>query len=76
MLTGMAMIRIRILIYDVIGYNRNLQVVGPFYAFWEAYCTCKSFMWKDEYDSRRAGNRYVKMFLQVFIRLSRRLSNL
>ncbi|CAL8078053.1 unnamed protein product [Orchesella dallaii] len=43
------------------GYD---DVVGPFYGFWEAYCTCKSFMWKDEYDSRRAGNRMVARMME------------
>ncbi|CAG7834323.1 unnamed protein product, partial [Allacma fusca] len=35
------------------------DVVGPFYAFWESYCTRQNFGWVDEYDTRRAGNRRV-----------------
>lgn len=39
-----------------------LQVVGPFYAFWESFCTVKSFAWNDEYDTRRAECRRVSLY--------------
>ncbi|ODM95919.1 DnaJ subfamily C member 21 [Orchesella cincta] len=53
---------------DIPSFGDSLSsyddVVGPFYGFWECYCTCKSFMWKDEYDSRRAGNRMVARMME------------
>src|SRR4051812_23649064 len=38
----------------------DYQVVGPFYAFWEAFATRKNFAWLDEFDTRQADNRRVR----------------
>ena len=32
-------------------------VVGPFYAYWSAYTTSRSFSWLDKYDTRQGENR-------------------
>ncbi|XP_071444487.1 dnaJ homolog subfamily C member 21-like [Hetaerina americana] len=40
------------------------EVVHPFYAFWENYCTTKSFVWLHEYDIREAGNRRVSRLME------------
>jgi hypothetical protein len=36
------------------------QVVGPFYAFWMSYCTPRSFVWAEQYDTREANDRQVR----------------
>lgn len=38
-------------------------VVGPFYAFWGAYCTPRSFVWCEKHDTREAGDRYVRRIM-------------
>uniref|UniRef100_A0A0K0F7Q2 DnaJ homolog subfamily C member 21 n=1 Tax=Strongyloides venezuelensis TaxID=75913 RepID=A0A0K0F7Q2_STRVS len=35
------------------------EVVEPFYSFWTAFCTKRSFSWLDQYDIRQADNRFV-----------------
>lgn len=35
------------------------QVVGPFYAYWQSYCTCRPYSWLDQHDVRMAPNRWV-----------------
>ena len=35
-------------------------VVGPFYAFWMSYCTPRSFVWAEQYDTREANDRQVR----------------
>ena len=33
------------------------EVVEPFYAFWQSYCTYKSYVWVEKYDIRQAPDR-------------------
>lgn len=35
-------------------------VVGPFYGFWNSYCTPRSFVWVEKHDTREAADRYVR----------------
>lgn len=37
-----------------------MQVVKPFYAYWEGYCTSKSYVWVEKYDTRDAPHRMVR----------------
>ncbi|NWR76212.1 DJC21 protein, partial [Centropus unirufus] len=39
-------------------------VVHPFYAYWQSFCTQKSFAWKEEYDTRHASNRWEKRAME------------
>ena len=39
-------------------------VVGPFYAFWLAYCTPRSFVWCEKHDSREATDRYARRLME------------
>lgn len=39
-------------------------VVGPFYAFWSAYCTPRSFVWVEKHDTREATDRYVRRLME------------
>ncbi|XP_063996937.1 dnaJ homolog subfamily C member 21 isoform X2 [Pogoniulus pusillus] len=39
-------------------------VVHPFYAYWQSFCTQKSFAWKEEYDTRQASNRWEKRAME------------
>lgn len=41
-----------------------LQVVHPFYAYWQSFCTRKNFAWKEEYDTRQASNRWEKRAME------------
>lgn len=41
-----------------------LQVVHPFYAYWQSFCTQKNFAWKEEYDTRQASNRWEKRAME------------
>ena len=34
--------------------------MGPFYAFWMSYCTPRSFVWAEQYDTREANDRQVR----------------
>ena len=40
------------------------QVVHPFYAYWQSFCTQKNFAWKEEYDTRQASNRWEKRAME------------
>uniref|UniRef100_A0A0N4ZV22 DnaJ homolog subfamily C member 21 n=1 Tax=Parastrongyloides trichosuri TaxID=131310 RepID=A0A0N4ZV22_PARTI len=35
------------------------EVVEPFYSFWTAFCTKRSYAWLDQYDIRDADNRFI-----------------
>ncbi|XP_016981325.1 dnaJ homolog subfamily C member 21 [Drosophila rhopaloa] len=35
------------------------EVVGPFYAFWQAYCTRKTYEWLCPYDVREIKERFI-----------------
>lgn len=35
------------------------DVVGPFYAYWQSFCTFKTYTWKEKWDIREAPNRRV-----------------
>ncbi|KAL4617338.1 hypothetical protein GN956_G21100 [Arapaima gigas] len=39
-------------------------VVHPFYAYWQSFCTCKKFAWKEEYDTRQGSNRWEKRAME------------
>uniref|UniRef100_A0A8C8SSF9 DnaJ homolog subfamily C member 21 n=1 Tax=Pelusios castaneus TaxID=367368 RepID=A0A8C8SSF9_9SAUR len=40
------------------------EVVHPFYAYWQSFCTQKNFAWKEEYDTRQASNRWEKRAME------------
>lgn len=40
------------------------EVVGFFYAYWESYCTAKSFAWAEKYDTREAPHRQVRRIME------------
>jgi len=40
------------------------EVVHPFYAYWQSYCTCKSYAWMDKFDIREAENRRVVRLME------------
>ncbi|XP_066285142.1 dnaJ homolog subfamily C member 21-like [Branchiostoma lanceolatum] len=40
------------------------ESVRPFYAFWQSYCTKKSFVWLEKYDTREAPNRRVARLME------------
>ncbi|KAG1678338.1 DnaJ subfamily C member 21 [Nymphon striatum] len=40
------------------------EVVHPFYAYWLSYCTLKSFVWVEKYDTREAPNRRVSRLME------------
>ena len=42
----------------------RFQVVGTFYGFWESYCTKKSYVWAEKYDTREAPNRQVRRLME------------
>lgn len=48
------------------GYSDSSyeEIVHPFYAFWQSYCTAKSFSWMDKYDIRDAPNRRVLRLME------------
>ena len=35
-----------------------------FYAYWESYCTCKSYVWCEKYDTREAPNRQIRRLME------------
>ncbi|XP_046854117.1 dnaJ homolog subfamily C member 21-like [Xenia sp. Carnegie-2017] len=39
--------------------NTPFEEVKSFYDYWQSYCTLKSFVWKEKYDTRQAANRRV-----------------
>ncbi|XP_078595466.1 dnaJ homolog subfamily C member 21-like [Branchiostoma floridae x Branchiostoma japonicum] len=40
------------------------ESVRPFYAYWQSYCTKKSFVWLEKYDTREAPNRRVARLME------------
>ncbi|KAI8501866.1 DnaJ sub C member 21 [Branchiostoma belcheri] len=40
------------------------DTVRPFYAYWQSYCTKKSFVWLEKYDTREAPNRRVARLME------------
>lgn len=36
------------------------EKILKFYAEWDNFTTYKTFVWSEEYDTREAGNRWVK----------------
>ena len=42
-----------------------LQVVGPFYGFWESFCTAKSYVWVDKFDIREAPDRRIRRLMEA-----------
>ncbi|KAK2149764.1 hypothetical protein LSH36_437g02101 [Paralvinella palmiformis] len=40
------------------------EVVAAFYAFWESYCTAKSYVWAEKYDTREAPNRQIRRLME------------
>ncbi|XP_052776271.1 dnaJ homolog subfamily C member 21-like [Mya arenaria] len=41
------------------------EVVKPFYDHWESYCTAKSYVWQDKYDTREAPERRVRRLMEA-----------
>ena len=41
-----------------------LQVVGAFYGYWESYCTARSYVWEEKYDTRGAPNRAYRRAME------------
>src|SRR5699024_11109549 len=39
-------------------------VVGPFYAYWQSYCTSRPFMYLQAYDIRQAENRRIARLIE------------
>ncbi|NXU59038.1 DJC21 protein, partial [Turnix velox] len=52
--------------FPTFGYSHSDYdtVVHPFYAYWQSFCTQKSFAWKEEYDTRQASNRWEKRAME------------
>ena len=40
------------------------QVVGPFYGYWESYCTAKSYVWCEKWDTRQAPDRMTRRAME------------
>ncbi len=40
------------------------KIVGPFYAYWSNYCTLRSYVWKEEHDTRDAQDRRVRRLME------------
>ncbi|GFS23075.1 DnaJ-like protein subfamily C member 21 [Elysia marginata] len=40
------------------------EVVGPFYAFWSSFCTQKSYVWAEKYDTREALDRRMRRAME------------
>lgn len=41
------------------------DVVKPFYDHWESYCTAKSYVWVEKYDTREAPERRVRRLMEA-----------
>ncbi|CAG5130248.1 unnamed protein product [Candidula unifasciata] len=41
------------------------EVVGPFYAFWSSFCTSKSYVWEEKYDTREAPDRRCRRAMEA-----------
>ncbi|NWQ71975.1 DJC21 protein, partial [Neopipo cinnamomea] len=52
--------------FPMFGYSQSDYdtVVHPFYAYWQSFCTQKNFAWKEEYDTRKASNRWEKRAME------------
>uniref|UniRef100_K7FW94 J domain-containing protein n=1 Tax=Pelodiscus sinensis TaxID=13735 RepID=K7FW94_PELSI len=52
--------------FPTFGYSQSDydEVVHPFYAYWQSFCTQKNFAWKEEYDTRQASNRWEKRAME------------
>ncbi|KAM9167525.1 dnaJ homolog subfamily C member 21 isoform 1-T1 [Mergus octosetaceus] len=52
--------------FPTFGYSQSDYdtVVHPFYAYWQSFCTQKTFAWKEEYDTRQASNRWEKRAME------------
>ncbi|KAL4236348.1 DnaJ subfamily C member 21 [Mactra antiquata] len=55
-----------IIIYEF-GNSQSVfeEVVKPFYDFWESYCTAKSYVWVEKYDTREAPDRRVRRLMEA-----------
>lgn len=42
----------------------NSQVVGPFYGHWSSYCTTKSYVWCEKWDTRDAPDRMTRRAME------------
>lgn len=40
--------------------NQNIEGIKKFYDYWDAFVTCKSFAWADEYKADRDDDRFIK----------------
>ncbi|RUS90565.1 hypothetical protein EGW08_001653 [Elysia chlorotica] len=40
------------------------EIVGPFYAFWSSFCTQKSYVWAEKYDTREALDRRMRRAME------------
>lgn len=49
------------------GNSKSLyeEVVAPFYGFWESYCTAKSYVWVEKYDTREAPDRRCRRMMEA-----------
>ncbi|CAL1526897.1 unnamed protein product [Lymnaea stagnalis] len=41
------------------------EIVGPFYAFWSSFCTNKSYVWVEKYDTREAPDRRCRRAMEA-----------
>lgn len=41
------------------------EVVASFYGFWESYCTAKSYVWVEKYDTREAPDRRCRRLMEA-----------
>ncbi len=39
-------------------------MVNPFYSHWGSYCTAKSYVWVEKYDTRQAQDRYTRRAME------------
>ncbi|XP_067931557.1 dnaJ homolog subfamily C member 21-like isoform X2 [Watersipora subatra] len=40
------------------------EIVGPFYGHWESYCTAKSYVWCEKWDTRQAPDRMTRRAME------------
>ncbi|XP_059151673.1 dnaJ homolog subfamily C member 21-like [Physella acuta] len=41
------------------------EIVGPFYAFWSSFCTNKTYVWEEKYDTREAPDRRCRRAMEA-----------
>ncbi|XP_071117514.1 dnaJ homolog subfamily C member 21-like [Haliotis cracherodii] len=41
------------------------EVVQPFYDYWTSYCTAKSYVWEEKYDTREAPDRWTRRKMEA-----------